>query len=324
MSSSYLLHFDLSQGCLSHALCEALLNLGANLSSKAPQQDQLEPIPLELFKKASSLLNEAGYQTAETDLDLLRNFCQLLTTLNPSAISASRIPLAFHPDDSNRAVILKLSHSLPVYEREWPAPHADAPGIALIKTCASHIGSRGDSVLLNMGSSKDQTVRVLWCQKSSAQTTSKQELLELSAFLPNPFIIGELSHRLTQLGAQQVSNTAVTDQHNHGKTLFTVIAPESAQYQIIEAMLIIGQSPDVMIKHIERQSLHKRVISVVLGKSQKQQVCRVTEYLWGDKILRADPLQEDLEALSRASGHPQDIIRADVLAAWKRRTDSGL
>lgn len=307
------LHFDLSQGCTARALCASLLDLGAS-----PDGD-LSPISAALLQKSTRFLTEAGYILSEQDTRELTNFCILLTNLDPKAISSTRIPLSFDPQNFNRDVLLKLSESVPIYEQEWPAPSCDATGLALLKTCVSHFGARGESTLLKMGFSFSPEVRALWCEASFSGQPRISHLVQISAFVPDANLLGELTHRLNQIGAKKLWTTGIQDQGTLLKTQITVISSESEQNKIIEALLILGQAPDIQSHIIEQHTLQKRTVSVTLGRTQKLQVCRVIEFLWGDKILRADPLPEDLAALAKSTGHSQEIVRADVLSAWKNR-----
>jgi uncharacterized protein (DUF111 family) len=208
---------------------------------------------------------------------------------------------------------------LPIYEANYPAPSCDAAGLALLKTCVSSFGPRSESVLLKLGTAHKPPLRALWCQRELSANTKNSRLVELSAIISNHHLISELMHRLHQLGAKKTWTTAISEQGTEARTLVTTITTEHDQPRATEMLMIMGEASEVFARIIEQERLSKRMISVVLGKSQKQQVCRVTEYLWGEKILRADPLLEDLQALSKTTGHPQDVMRADVLSAWKKR-----
>ncbi len=319
MASQHLLHFDLSAGCTSHALCSALQSLGA--TAKAPQSlKTLGPIESSLFQKATGFLESAGYTIQPHDLSAIAHFCVLLRELDPGAVSASRIPIAIAPSDPAAGVLLNLSQGLPVYEASYPAPTCDAPALALLKTCVSYFGPRGESVLLKLGVGHKPAVRALWCQRELVSNTKSSRLVQLSAVIANHHLLPELTHRLSQLGAKRIWTTAVMESGTAAKSLVTAITSEADQPRAVEMFMIMGEASEVNTHVVEQERLSKRVISVVLGKSQKQQVCRVTEYLLGEKILRADPVQEDLETLAKASSQPQDVIRADILSAWKKRS----
>ncbi|MEI6805902.1 MAG: nickel insertion protein [Myxococcaceae bacterium] len=288
----------------------------------------LSPIPAALFHKSQRLLLEAGHVLTPTDTYELISFCVLLTNLDPKALSATRVPLSFDPENPNRDVLLKLSESVPVYEKEWPGPTSDPVGLALIKTCVSNFGTRGESRLIKMGLGFSPEVRALWCEPVAINTRSVanasteprvSNLIQITAFIPEVNYIGELTHRLHQVGVKKLWTSQVQDQGTHPKTLMTVIASEADQNKMVEALLVLGGAPDIQLHLIEQHSLQKRTVSVTLGRTQKLQVCRVVESLWGDKVLRADPLPEDLASISKATATPQEIVRADVLSAWKNR-----
>ena len=180
-----------------------------------------------------------------------------------------------------------------------------------------------------MGLSSQPEIRALWCEPAPLATRSilgpsaeprVASLLEISALITNPNLIPEITHRLNQIGAKKTWTTQILEQGTQPKTLFTLIISEADQHQAIEVLLILGQASEVYLNFTDQHSLQKKIISVTLGLGQKQQVCRVTEYFWGDRVLRVDPLPEDLINLSKSTGNPQEIIRADVLSAWKKRS----
>lgn len=290
------------------------------LAKSGENLERLSPIPAALFYKSQRLLTEAGHVLTPKDTYELITFCVLLTNLDPKALSATRVPLSFDPENPNRDVLLKLSESVPVYEKEWPGPTSDPTGLALIKTCVSNFGARGESRLIKMGLGFSPEVRALLCEAAFTSTKPRvSNLLQITATLPDTNLLTELTHRLTQIGVRKLWTSQIQDQGTHPKTLISLIASEADQNKIIEALLVLGQAPDVQLQVIEQHALQKRIVSVALGRSQKLQVCRVIESLWGDKILRADPMAEDLASISKASGNPQEIVRADVLSAWKNR-----
>lgn len=281
----------------------------------------LAPIPAALLEKSKRLLADAGYTPTPQDMCELTAFCVLLADLDPKAVSATRIPLSISPENPARAVLLKLSESVPVYEKEWPAPSCDPASLAILKACVSHFGARGDSRLIKLGMGFDPEVRALLCDTGAATSEPRiAKLVEVSAYLTDTNLISELVHRLNQVGAKKIWSSQVMDQGIHPKTLLNIIASESDYNKIIEAFLILGQPAEIQSHIIEQHALQKRTVSVTLGQRQKLQVCRVVEYLWGDRILRADPLPEDLNSLANANNQLQEIVRADVLNAWKNRS----
>lgn len=324
MSSSHLLHFDLSQGCTVRALISSLQGLGAVANNKTKP----DPISVSLIQKSQQELEQVGYTPTRQDIDDLTQLALLLTNLDPSAVSCTRIPLSFSPDHPHRTELLKLSEFLPVYDKEWPAPSCDLVALAWIKTCAARFGARGESRLIKMGVGMNPEVRALWCKLAPIVTRTTLDssalprvsnLLQASCLIADSNLIPELVYRLEQIGCKKTWTTQVLEQGNQPKTLFSAIANEASQNQIIEIFLILGQASEIQLQVIEQHSLQKRTIGVAFGTVQKQQVCRVVESLWGDRILRADPLQEDLMALTKSSGQAQEIIRADILSAWKKR-----
>ena len=326
MSSANILHFDLSSGCTVQALIASLTDLGAAISPKKVKPD---PISLALVQKTEACLLEAGFKASTSETNLITQFCLLLTDLDPKAISATRIPLSFDPQHPGRTVLLKLSEFVPIYETEWPGSSFDILSLALLKICVSHFGVRGESRLIKMGLSSQPEIRALWCEPAPLATRSilgpsaeprVASLLEISALITNPNLIPEITHRLNQIGAKKTWTTQILEQGTQPKTLFTLIISEADQHQAIEVLLILGQASEVYLNFTDQHSLQKKIISVTLGLGQKQQVCRVTEYFWGDRVLRVDPLPEDLINLSKSTGNPQEIIRADVLSAWKKRS----
>lgn len=297
-------------------------NLGISLASV----NSLGPIPNALIEKSKKILLEAGYEPSADEQSDMETFCLLISQLDPKAVTATRIPIAYHPQVPRTVSYIKLTQDLPIFECEYPGANTDIASLALLKVCVSRFGPRGESTLRKIGLATNPEVRALWCENlnissraSESETPHAYPLIELQCQLGDSGTLEELVHRLNQIGAKRIWTYPVQDRAKNPKTSLTLICSETDKPDLIETLLILGQAEQVQTRQIEQHALQKKTVSVTLGKQQKLKVCRVVEFLWGDKILRAEPLLEDLTSISQSTGQLQEIVRADVLAAWKKK-----
>lgn len=212
---------------------------------------------------------------------------------------------------------------MPVREYEWPGPTCDPLSIAVLKTCVTSFSARGESILREFISYGNPPVRALWCQKISNKYQVAMDLtLEISSWIKNSDTIPELIFDLNKIGAKKIWTTQIMNHANSWQSCLHVIVRESEKNSIIEYIFRTGLASEIEIKNIEQISLQKRIVAVTLNKQQKQQTCRLTEYLLAEKILWADPLREDLEIISKSTSYSQEIIREDVLSIWKKNKNN--
>lgn len=269
------------------------------------------------------------------------SFAQLIATLSPSSISATRVATSFHtgiPTENNtldpRNWVLALSQDMPSIDRAWPAPYCDPAGLALMQTVVSRYGTRGESILLRHGIGINNSnaapflvAKALLCAPtliSSRPDTSAPgfanlpPLTEISAVIGGGIDVADLLRRLTGLGLKSTHTWQVFESSTYPRLMLKGVIAHSESHLAIEALLVTGEATEVYTQLVESQSLQQRVVAVPFGREQKKQTCKVTEWLWSGKILRADPDTHDLAKLVKLTGHPQEVVRADVLAAWRK------
>lgn len=360
-----MLHFDVTQGCTAQILIAALLDLGVphdTADSSLQTFGELEaatfeelrerahraglaPIVRALVDKVFGLLADASARRlnnvqATRVMREVVGFAELLAKLNPLELSATRVPLSWSPANLNEEglggldLVLTLSENVPTYEQEWPAPYADAVGLALLKCAASRFGPRGESRLLRSGLGAQETqsglrlvARALWCEPAMIATRAVEAESSTPTVIPLVQISGvlgvgvdgqELIRRLSTLGSRSVLTTQVFELGLYPRTHIRLIAPFFDVEKIVEALLVTGECAELVTSFVEQHALVRRTVAVPFGRGQKQEQCRVIEWLWGDRVLRAEPLGADLGALVQITGYAQEVVRGDVLMAWKK------
>lgn len=262
-------------------------------------------------------------------------FCELLHALNPSAVTSTRVAMSHSPGSDHlcSSWLLTLSQDIPTLDRTWPAPYSDCVGIALLKTVTSRFGSRGETVVARHSAGADPRTanplaisRALLCYPTpissrpdlSPVVAESAPNFAINAILGAGADLGSLLHRLHNIGLHNIATWQTFDNSASPRMMLRVVAPFVTTQTIVEALLITGEASEVSTHPVESESLEKRSVSVPFGRGQKMQACRVNEWLWCGKILRADPDPGDLQLLVNSTGYAQEVVRADVLAAWRR------
>lgn len=264
-------------------------------------------------------------------------FSALIQDLNPFEITSTFLPLSEFHMESNLdwyACLLSLIEEVPTYECAQPAPYSEPLAVAMLKSIVNRFGPRGYSTLLKtgVGAVKNSSqyallTRALWCEPSQVASRTTQALSQVPSVSPLLLVKGilgvqvdqrELYRRLVSLGAQAVFTLQVLDQTMATRTMLTAHVPHIQVDSVIEALLVTGEATEVATFPVEYHSLQRRIVTVALGSEQKREYCRVTEFVWGNKVIRVEPLSEDLANLVKATGFSQDAIRSDVLMAWRK------
>jgi uncharacterized protein (DUF111 family) len=312
------------------------------------EEGHLKPIPQALALKVvntliQSLEKATGASAATSQLpgvECARILCQiiafseLITELNPSAITATRVAMSFSDQDTDkRGWLLVLAEEIPTLDRNWPAPYSDCVGLAFLKTVVSRFGARGESVIETHGIGADSsnthphvTTRALRCHlphiASRTDTTNTlQEAMpqvEVTAILGHGIDISDLLRRLHALGMRSVLTWQAFEGSTFPRVMLRGVISHAEVQTAVEAILVTGEATELSTHFIETQSLQQRTVSVPFGRGQKLKACRVNEWLWSGKVLRADPDANDLSQLVQSTGYAQDVLRADVLAAWRK------
>ncbi len=300
------------------------------------QQTGLDLIPKQIAMRALEILapplaGEAMRREVATQLlsDIVA-FTALIAELSPLAVTATRVPISW-PQDSRSAYwhhcVLEILAGVPTYEREWPAPSCDVAGAAVLKAVVSRFGPRGNSCLVRMGLGPDLMCRAMWCEPSLMATRATEgpsSLAQVEPALQIQGLVGvavdldELFRRLVTLGARNITTSQVLQDGKYPKTNVCAYVPQSQLETAAEALLVTGESEFVIATGCEQHALRQRIVSVPLGRGQSIEYCRVVESLFGEKIVRAQPDDEDLTVLIKQTGFAQDVVRGDVLASWRR------
>jgi hypothetical protein len=275
---------------------------------------------------------------------------RMIAELDPFSISATRIPLSFIDNSGScstqndvcdtRGVMLHLARDLPVVERPWPAPYSNIAGLALLRALCSRFGVLGEGVIQKVGvglskvytCGQPQLTRAFWCEAKRLQTRpslgqdalpSADYLVELRCLLPSGGELARLSRELMSLAASQPMLQPVTQDTNLPRVLFTTRLPHSSADKAIALILASGNVSELTLHPVEQHALLKRTSSVAYGRGQSMIPCRVVEWLYGGRVLRADPLDADVQMLVKKTGFAPEVIRSDVLSAWRRwQTDN--
>lgn len=317
----------------------------------------LTPIPLSLARKTITLLttslsqalgregSEAPIKGKEGALILCEviAFSQLMAALDPLFVTATRVAMSNSSDSSlapdeidqhQPSWILALAQGIPTIDRDWPSPYCDCVGLALLQSVVSRFGARGESILLRHGAGLSSMIaepfimaKALWCTPPHIDSRTALEagklpthlpLLEICTILGQGIEIPELLRRLSGLGMKSIVTWQVYEAASYPRLMLRGLMPYQEASKAIEALLITGEATEVTTNLVESQSIQRRLVSVPYGKGQAMQACRVSEWIWSGKVLRADPESSDLSLLAKTTGLAQEVVRADVLAAWRK------
>ncbi len=257
-------------------------------------------------------------------------FCALLTQLDPSVITASILPISSPPlkkdaEFDAHSWLLTITSELPTYERAWPAPYSDVVGAALLKAIAASFGARGDSCLFKMGVGLPRIFiahspilcRALLCKNKSTRLSAQRDRVEqVQAELAPHSDLQMVKHQLTMLGATSLRiGFSAAD---FACPTLSLLLPASSLQQALHIIFTIGGAKDATTSSVERHSLSQREIAVPYGRGQTEQQCRITEWMYGEDVVRVEPNQDDIAIISQKTGFSHDAIRSDVMSRQKR------
>ena len=267
-------------------------------------------------------------------------FCQLIWSLDLSSVSASRIaysaPILNLEDPVDReGWLLALSENVPTFHRTWPAPYSEPIGLALLLAITGRFGDRGESTVLRYGSGTnalkngpDLIARALLCAPTPIASRPNTApfginapalaFVELSATLGAGIDVPALLKRLKILGMKSVQTWQGFEGSSFPKFILRGFVSQPDLDKALKALLVTGEATQVYTRNVEQHALQNRIVAVPLGRNQSQKACKVIEWLWEGNIVRAEPDLNDLAMLVKSSGYAQDVIRSDILAAWRR------
>ena len=300
---------------------------------------ELSPVLSALIHNVLDTLNSFSFDADEATRILKETtfFCALLTELNPLEVSATRLPISkpfSGPIAEAWELVLALVQDLPTFEQEWPAAYSEPLGIALLKTVVSRFGARGESRLLKTGTGIQATyntpklvAHALWCEPISIESRTLEGLSALPKAMPltrvealiqTHFDLTHLVNQLSNLGAKSICTHPVTEAGTRVRTNLSALLSYKDLQPVINFLFTDAFAINITTSSVEEHALSTRTVCVPYGRGQQADSCRVTEHLFGDRILRAEPVGSDLSSLAQKTGHLVESVRADVISAWKK------
>ncbi len=280
--------------------------------------------------------------------DALWLFCHVvaliseINSLDPKFISATKIHIS---DSEFLKTVSSLDLAHPVWLRQLLSLlpcnevneiiHTDVLALAFIKTLAGHFGARGESTILQIGIGLSPTidhlayhfVEALWCEAKLPLSMNEigpsnllrvNSLFQAMGMVPTTTDMTALTAMMSLHGAKSINYSLVHGERNSNAYLMRFTVDDARKREVVEAFLIKGNAKDVSLTTIEQHELNKRLINVPLGSGNKTSSARFYEYIYLDKTVRVEPLQEDLDHYAKATDYSIDVARGDLLMAWKK------
>lgn len=285
----------------------------------------IDTIGLEDHKNHKIGFEEKGYFL----LNIL-TFAYLLEEIDPKYLSST--PIFISSKNDYGPIIKALLLNCPIVEIGDDVIPIDILGLGIIKAFSASFQSRGLSLInaISYGFSdaeKYSSVEAQICEVDYPKTISErgllrkaniEQLLELSFLVENQVDIKELAKDLFLHGARSINYWLVHTKDGEVAFRLTLVVKASKKTEIIEASLIKAKATELFLRPLESHSLKKRKVSVPLGTKNKTENYIFEEYLYGDKILRVDPLKEDLDLYIKKTNYPPDVARSDLYMAWRK------
>lgn len=263
-----------------------------------------------------------------------------LDALDPKFISASKICMSERkiatskPSKLNNETWMRsLTSMLPVIEIE-DAIDVDVVALAFIKALAGHFGARGESSILRMGigfsahnNPGARYLEALWCEadlptsmtERGPKNNARMGLVhEISGRVRVTHDVSKLASLLSLHGAKTLSWQLVHSEKDLSHFHVQFLCHSDDKRDAIEAFLVKGNAENVVVKLVERHALARRLVSAPIGKGNKTDSVRFYEYIYHDRIVRVEPLQEDLDLYVQKTDYSDDVARGDLLLAWKK------
>lgn len=309
-------------------------------------QSSLEPVEKALAQRIYAILNEGLAALSHSDssfkmpqhvLEEWAILTALLTcvvsVLNPKAVSASRIAIGQQLEsegasDFDSFLLSSVLFGVPILERDAKSPNSDALGVAMMRALAHRFGARGGTTMVAMGMGLDdnfsvskELVRVYASQAARTMGATEEALpskLAIHAVLGQMVDVPELIRRLEVLGMRSIRTVQVMEHASAARMALSGLVDQNDVQHAVKALLVTGEARDVRAHPVEVYALSTRVVAVPYGRGVKQQSIRVHEYALGDQVVRIDPDSQDIAALVEQSGLVPEILRSDVMMAYKR------
>lgn len=289
-----------------------------NLFRNKKVSSNISSLALEILE-AHDFLNQ-DYIWLTKELAIL---CAQIAKLDPKFISSGKIRLGSIKSEWHSLLI-----GMPIIEVEEKID-ADLLSLAFLKTLVGHWGARGEHRLLKVGIAKtdDQMIQALWCEATLPESmnecgpSNKARLSfvhKVSGLVPTFLDMNDLSSSLALHGAKSFSWHLVYAEKQANYYQANFFCSDFDKKDALEAFLIKGQADQISASVVERHELNKRQVAIPMGKGNKTGSMRFWEFIYYDKILRVEPLKEDLEQYILETDYSPDVARADALLAWKK------
>lgn len=278
--------------------------------------------------------NEKPYLTKQDAIWLLRELtalCAQVAKLDPKFITASKPRLGEQAKTGGRNDGLWLNQILVGIPMISVSENitADILAAAFLKTLVGQWGARGEHTILKVGIGQDdaQHVEALWCEASLPESMNEcgpgnearmRSLYEISGLLPTNIDIGQLCTSLSLHGATSCCWYLVHSEKQSTFYQMKFFCTDEDKRDVIEAFLIKGEASQVVVRVVERHELNRRQICIPMGTGNKTSSIRFWEYIYYGKIVRVEPLKEDLDQYIIKTDYSADVARSDTLLAWKK------
>lgn len=258
----------------------------------------------------------------------------IIDLLDPKFISSSHLQIGQSHNSGSKSTLVDpiwMDHIL----MNMPAffvkdnVETDVVAIAFMKTVCGHFGPRGMSCILHVsiGHGCASLSEALWCEANLPASivecgpTNKAKvasIYEVKGHIKPTFDMPHLASVMTLHGAQFFTWHLV-----HGEKMQTFfearfVCSEQDKHEAMEAFLVKAGALKVSLSTIEQHELNRRLVSLPMGHGNKTFSVRFYEYVYYDKIVRAEPLEEDLDAYMQKTNYSPEVARGDLLMAWKK------
>jgi hypothetical protein len=258
----------------------------------------------------------------------------LVAALDPKFLSATKIYVSSSTKDSqmlqNTTWLHHILRRVPTVEVDQNIEF-DVLAAAFIKTLVGQFGPRGDSSVVSMSiglsNSCKAYIECLWCEARFPDTISEiginnkarlHHLYEVAGLVTATTDIVAFVATLSLHGAVSISYFLVHGEKQSTTYFVRFLVTHERYKEAVEAFLIKASAEHVTLKAVESHELAKRLVSVPLGHGNKMSAYRFYEYIYYERCVRVEPVQEDLNLYVKKTNYSVDVARSDLLMAWKK------
>ncbi len=242
----------------------------------------------------------------------------LLRELDPIMITVKIIPISLSMDYAYKDSLFILSKGLTFRNTGF----SDIISIAFFKSIFVGFRNREKGVLLKFAKTFNLKTLLLEPPLLNAHffkvSLNKHEksLFRLEAIL-GICSKSYLVKKLISKGASDIQIQSILNENMYSEKILFISNYKNLEY-LKEVLFKFGYAKRILLFNIEVEELMSRVVAISLSKIQKQKICRVTEYLFGNNILKVEIFKQDLKNISQSKKYSQNIIREDILSVWRK------